>query len=301
MKDRYGRDITNLRISVTQQCNLKCQYCHHEGERDAKEDMMTPDEIAKITSLAAKLGVKKVKITGGEPLLRADITEIIEKIRRINSITEISMTTNGVLLSEKAVKLKKAGLNRVNVSLDTINPVKYNNITGVDALKKVQEGIEKAVSIGLNPVKINMVVLKGINSDEIDTMIKWAQGKQLILQLIELIPLGRLYAQYHDDLKEVEEKLISQATRVVEREMNKRRKYYLKSGVEVEVVRPVHNNEFCAHCTRIRLTSNGFLKPCLMRDDNLQDILTPLRRGADEKDLLEIFKTAVMMREPYYK
>jgi cyclic pyranopterin phosphate synthase len=280
---------------------LKCQYCHHEGERDAKEDMMTPDEIAKITSLAAKLGVKKVKITGGEPLLRADITEIIEKIRRINSITEISMTTNGVLLSEKAVKLKKAGLNRVNVSLDTINPVKYNNITGVDALKKVQEGIEKAVSIGLNPVKINMVVLKGINSDEIDTMIKWAQGKQLILQLIELIPLGRLYAQYHDDLKEVEEKLISQATRVVEREMNKRRKYYLKSGVEVEVVRPVHNNEFCAHCTRIRLTSNGFLKPCLMRDDNLQDILTPLRRGADEKDLLEIFKTAVMMREPYYK
>ncbi len=262
---------------------------------------MTPDEIAKITGLAAKLGIKKVKITGGEPLLRSDIAEIIKKIRQIEDIKEISMTTNGVLLNEKALEMKKAGLNRVNVSLDTINPVKYKNITGVDALKKVQEGIEKAVNVGLNPVKINMVILKDINTDEIETMIEWAQNKHVILQLIELIPLGRLYEQYHDDLKEVERKLRAISTRVVEREMQKRRKYYLKTGVEVEVVRPVHNSEFCANCTRIRLTSNGFLKPCLMRDDNLQDILTPLRRGESEKRLLEIFKNAIMVREPYYK
>ncbi len=301
IKDSYGREITNLRISVTRNCNLRCEYCHHEGEKDNKNNTMTSDEIAKITSLAAKLGVEKVKITGGEPLLRPDITEIIKKIREIKEIKEISMTTNGVLLNVKAAELKKAGLNRVNVSLDTINPVKYKNITGVDALKKVKEGIEKAVKENLTPVKINMVILKDINSNEIETMIEWAQGKHVILQLIELIPLGRLYQQYYYNLKEVENKLLLTSTRVVEREMQKRRKYYLKSGVEVEVVRPNHNSEFCANCTRIRLTSNGYLKPCLMRDDNLQDILTPLRRGESEDQLLELFKKTIRMREPYYK
>ncbi|MEM2907403.1 MAG: radical SAM protein, partial [Candidatus Odinarchaeota archaeon] len=119
--ESFGRDVTNLRISVTQRCNLRCQYCHHEGERDIKKEYMTPDEIAKITSLGAKLGVRKIKITGGEPLLRPDIAEIIRKIKHVKGITEISMTTNGTLLNQKASEIKKAGLDRVNVSLDTVN------------------------------------------------------------------------------------------------------------------------------------------------------------------------------------
>ncbi|MEM2906826.1 MAG: GTP 3',8-cyclase MoaA, partial [Candidatus Odinarchaeota archaeon] len=121
------------------------------------------------------------------------------------------------------------------------------------------------------------------------------------LQIIELIPLGRLYEEYHVDLKNIEEKLQKTSTRIVEREMQKRRKYYLHPNGEVEVVRPVHNSEFCSNCTRLRVTSNGYLKPCLMRDDNLQDILTPLRRGAGEQELLEIFRSAIRLREPYYK
>ncbi|MEM2109198.1 MAG: GTP 3',8-cyclase MoaA [Candidatus Odinarchaeota archaeon] len=301
MKDSFGRDVTNLRISVTQRCNLRCQYCHHEGERDIKKEYMTPDEIAKITSLGAKLGVRKIKITGGEPLLRPDIAEIIRKIKHVKGITEVSMTTNGTLLNQKASEIKKAGLDRVNVSLDTVNYDKYKDITGVDALDKVLKGIERAIQVGLNPVKINMVILKDVNSDEIDSMIKWAQETRVVLQIIELIPLGRLYEEYHVDLKNIEEKLQKTSTRIVEREMQKRRKYYLHPNGEVEVVRPVHNSEFCSNCTRLRVTSNGYLKPCLMRDDNLQDILTPLRRGAGEQELLEIFRSAIRLREPYYK
>lgn len=279
---------------------MECQYCHKEGERGASRDYMTAEEIRKIIWLSASLGFSKVKITGGEPLLRGDISDIVKQIRTIKGITDISMTTNGLLLAQKAEQLKEAGLDRVNVSLDTINRGKYKLITGVDRVTDVLRGIDAAIEAGFNPVKINMVILKDINQDEIKPMIEWSRKKQVILQLIELIPMGRLYEKYHVDLRETERYLEQISLKIIERELHKRKKYILDHNAEVEVVRPVHNTEFCANCTRLRVTSNGFLKPCLMRNDNLQDIITPLRKGATDRQLIEIFKKAVELRRPYY-
>jgi len=302
--DPYGRPVNGIRISVTQKCNLNCFYCHREGENEKVAKEMTPDEIKKIVEIAAKLGIKRVKITGGEPLIRRDITEIIEKISNIKGIRDVSLTTNGVLLAEYAEKLRKAGLKRVNVSLDTLDPQKYQKITGHNYSKQVIEGIIKAVEVGLNPVKINMVVLKGINDMEIWDMINFSAKTNTILQLIEFIPLNApnpSFKKHHMNLDPIEEGLRKRAIKIITRRLHARKKYFLPNGAEVEVVKPFHNTVFCANCTRIRLTSDGKLKPCLMRNDNLVDILTPIRNNADNKKLEELFIKAVNLREPFYK
>ena len=305
IRDPYGRPVTNLRISLTQRCNLNCFYCHREGQtRETRQVEMTADEIAAIVRLAAKLGIRKVKLTGGEPLLRRDIIDIVGEISRVSGIQEVSMTTNGVLLSSMAEELAEAGLNRVNISLDTLNPEKYREITGYPFLDRVLDGVRSAVGAGLNPVKLNMLLLKGVNEDEIWDMVNFSSRMGVILQIIELISApsveNGVFAEYHVDPEPVEERLRQMAVKVKVRRMHHRRKYFLPNGAEVEVVRPMHNTEFCAHCTRIRLTSDGRLKPCLLRNDNLVDILTPLRRGADEEQLKQIFIKAIMLRKPYF-
>jgi cyclic pyranopterin phosphate synthase len=301
IKDLYGRIIDNLRISITQRCNLNCGYCHHEGEKESKRDKMSTSEILKIINLTSQLGINKIKLTGGEPLLREDVFDIIKKIREIKSIKDISLTTNGVLLSEKAFQLKKAGLNRINISLDTITPEKYKIITGTDYLPKVINGIDRALEANLNPVKINMVLLKGLNDDEVVPMIEWSKKKEVILQLIELIPLGRMYRKFHFKLNGIERYLEQNSIKIVNRKLHHRKKYFLNPTGQVEIVKPVHNTNFCANCTRIRLTSDGYLKPCLMRDDNLIDILTPLRKRASDEVLKDRIIQAINLREPYYK
>lgn len=302
--DPYGRPVNGIRMSVTQKCNLNCFYCHREGEKNRKTKEMTPDEIKKIIEIAAKLGIKRVKITGGEPLIRKDITEIIGKISNIKGIKDVSLTTNGVLLAEYAEKLRKAGLKRVNVSLDTLNPQKYKKITKHNYSKQVIEGIVKAVEVGLNPIKINMVVLKGINDMEIWDMINFSAKTNTILQLIEFIPLNASnpsFKKHHINLDPIEGELRKRAIKIITRKLHARKKYFLPNGAEVEVVKPFHNTIFCANCTRIRVTSDGKLKPCLMRNDNLVDILTPIRNNADNKKLEELFIKAVNLREPFYR
>jgi len=265
---------------------------------------MTADEVATIVRVASKLGIRKIKLTGGEPLLREDIIEVVHKISQIEGIQEVSMTTNGILLPSMAEKLTEAGLNRVNISLDTLNPTKYEEITGHPFLDRVLDGIRSAVDAGLNPVKLNMLLLRGVNEDEVWDMVDFASKAGVILQIIELVSApsvgNDVFTRYHVDPKPIEEKLRRMAVRVVVRRMHHRRKYFLPNGAEVEVVRPMHNTEFCANCTRIRLTSDGKLKPCLLRNDNLVDILTPLRRGADEEQLKQIFIKAIMLRKPYF-
>nr|MDO8045714.1 GTP 3',8-cyclase MoaA [Candidatus Baldrarchaeota archaeon] len=302
--DPYGRPVNDIRISITQKCNLNCFYCHREGENEKTAKEMTPNEIKKIVEIAAKLGIKRVKITGGEPLVRKDVTEIIEKISNIKGIVDVSLTTNGVLLAEYAEKLRKAGLKRVNVSLDTLDPQKYQKITGHNYSKRVIEGIIKAVETGLNPVKINMVVLKGINDTEIWDMIDFSAKTNTILQLIEFIPLNTpnlSFQKHHMNLDPIEEELRKRAIKIITRKLHARKKYLLPNGAEVEIVKPFHNTVFCANCTRIRVTSDGKLKPCLMRNDNLVDILTPMRNNANNKKLEELFIKAVNLREPFYK
>lgn len=303
LKDPYGRPLKSIRVSVTQRCNLKCFYCHREGEDPSWKDEMTPNEIQKIISVASSFDIGKVKLTGGEPLIRKDIVEIVEKIHSIPGVKEVSMTTNGTLLSKYAYDLKKAGLARVNVSLDTLIKEKYWQITGVDAFDSVVSGILEARDVGLNPVKVNMVLLKGLNEDEVSRMIDFTKRNKIILQIIEFeYPYeNETYRKYHVSPDIVEELLAKVSERVTIREMHHRKRYHLSGGGEVEVVRPMHNTEFCRYCNRIRLTSNGKLKPCLFRNDNLVDIVGPLRKGATDDELKKLFLEAVKHREPYFK
>jgi len=289
LKDPYNRTVTNLRISLTSRCNLRCIYCHAEGEVNPKEQM-SADEIAELMKVGAQFGIRSVKFTGGEPLLRQDLVEII---RSVPPGVESSLTTNGTLLASKAADLKEAGLARVNVSLDTLRPDRYRQITGKDCLNDALEGINAAILVGLTPVKINMVLLDGINEDELDDFMAFVRGKHdLVLQVIELMEFNE--CRFHGDVDSIERELNERATRVVTRRMHHRKKYCL-DGAEVEVVRPLHNTEFCAFCNRLRVTSDGNLKPCLLRTDNLVDI-----RGKHGKELEDAFREAVSRRRPYF-
>ncbi|MGC8816424.1 MAG: GTP 3',8-cyclase MoaA [Candidatus Hadarchaeum sp.] len=297
--DRYGRSVNGLRVSVTEACNFNCFYCHREGCPESSREMSS-EEVGCIIEIAAGFGVEKVKITGGEPLLRRDIVDIVAASVK-PGIKEVSMTTNGALLSEKAQELAEAGLNRVNISLDTLDAEKFARITHNGSLGKVLDGIDAALEAKLVPIKLNMVLLKGINEDEVDRMIDFAGKRGMILQLIELVDLnGADFREHHLALEEIERSLAARATVVRTRRLMQSRKRYLLPNGEVEVVRPMHNTKFCAHCHRLRLTPDGYLKPCLMRNDNLVDILSHVREG-DLNGARRAFVEAVRRREPFFK
>jgi cyclic pyranopterin phosphate synthase len=290
LKDSYDRPVSNIRISLTPRCNLKCIYCHREGEVKPEKEL-SKEEIAEILRVAAKFGIRSVKFTGGEPLLRKDIIDII---RSVPPGMESSMTTNGTLLAQYAEQLKAAGMKRVNVSLDSINPETYKKITGHDDLDKVLDGIKAALAAGLTPIKINMVVLEGINDHEIDEFLAYIRGnRNLVLQLIELMNFNN--CDHHTKLNGLEDSLAARSKTIITRRMHHRKKYCL-DGAEVEVVRPLHNSEFCKFCNRLRVTSDGKLKPCLLRTDNHIDI-----RGKKGEELEDLFRKAVAEREPFYK
>lgn len=301
MRDRYGRTLTSLRISVTNRCDLNCFYCHKEGCREGDREM-TADEIGEIVRVGSEFGIKKVKLTGGEPLMRDDIVEIVSAVHR-PSIIDVSMTTNGTKLAGKARGLAEAGLDRVNISLDTLDPQLYAKITGVPKLDRVLEGIDATLDAGLRPVKLNMLVLRGINEGEVERVMDYALNRGAILQILELLrtpDTAEIYERFHANLEPFERKLRRRASNIRTRRLMQARKRYLLPEGEVEIVRPMHNSEFCAHCTRLRLTPDGYLKPCLMRNDNLVDVLSPLRAG-DLEGVHKAFAGAVARREPYFK
>jgi len=300
--DNYERPVLNLRVSVTQKCDKHCPYCHREGETDPST-VMTVEEIVRIVRIAISLGISRVKLTGGEPLLRKEIVEIVRGINGVQGLTDLSLTTNGIYLKGLAKDLKAAGLGRVNVSLPTLDPDVYNSLMGGN-LQEALDGVRAAVEAGLHPVKLNMLLLKNVNDGEIEKMIQFAAQTGTILQLIELEPINlskTYYERYHLSLDKIEQKLKKLASETKIRKYMQKRRVYVLPKVNVELIRPIENTEFCANCTRIRVTSDGKLKPCLMRKDNLVDILTPMRNGADDKNLTQIFVEAVKKREPYYK
>ena len=300
--DNCNRPVLNLRISVTQKCDKHCPYCHREGETDPST-VMTVDEVVRIVRIGISLGVNRIKLTGGEPLLRKEIVEIVQGINSLEGLTDLSMTTNGAYMKGLAKDLKKAGLGRVNISLPTLDPKVYSSLMGGN-LQDALDGVKAAVEAGMQPVKLNMLVLKNVNDGELDRMIEFAAQTRTILQLIELEPINlskKYYNLYHLSLDEIEQKLETLASETKVRKYMQKRRVYVLPEAKVEVIRPIENTEFCANCTRIRVTSDGKLKPCLMRKDNLVDILAPMRSGADDKKLTEIFVEAVKKREPYYK
>ncbi len=294
--DRFGRPLRSLRISITSKCNLDCLYCHQEGIPKKDNGKLSVEEIDRIVGICADYGVKRVKVTGGEPLLRKDVCDVFDVISSTKGIKDVSMTTNGIFLEKYAQGLKDAGLDRVNVSLDSIRPEVFSKVTTGD-LDRVIRGIKTAIDVNLNPVKLNMVAMRGINTDEIRDMIKFASETGAILQLIGLMEneySKEFFDKYFYDLKPLEEEFEREASDVYVRKfMQGRTKYILDRGTEVEVVFPMHNTNFCANCTRMRITSDGKFKPCLMRQDNQLDFLTPMRDGASDSDLVEIFKDAI--------
>ncbi|MDW7732047.1 MAG: GTP 3',8-cyclase MoaA [Methanolobus sp.] len=293
LTDSFGRTVRSLRMSITNRCNLNCIYCHNEGDPGSVMEMSV-ETIVNIVRAAADLGVDRLKISGGEPLLRKDLEDILAALPPLK---DVSLTTNAILLKERARSLKEAGLDRVNVSLDTLDPEKFRTITNCkkDILGKVLDGIEEAVRVGLTPVKINMVLLKDLNETEIEDMLVFTKqfNGDVILQLIELMDFKDV-ADLHVNADDVENALLTRATDVKVRQMHHRKKYII-NGAEVEFVRPVDNTEFCANCNRLRVTADGKLKPCLLVNENLVDV-----SGAGPEELPDLLKLAVSRRVPFY-
>ncbi|HJH32140.1 MAG TPA: GTP 3',8-cyclase MoaA [Methanosarcinaceae archaeon] len=292
LTDPFGRTVTSLRISITNRCNYDCIYCHHEGDTDSKGEIPV-ETISNIVHAASGMGVDKVKFSGGEPFMRKDFEDILSSLPKLR---DVSATTNGTFLKGRAQDLKDAGLDRVNISLDSLDPQMYRFITNSNsnALNIVLDGIHNAVDAGLTPVKLNMVLLKGINDNEIYEMLDFTRtyNGQVILQLIELMDFNDV-SRYQIDVNSVEKDLRSHADEIRVRTMHRRKKYII-DGAEVELVRPVDNSEFCANCNRLRVTADGKLKGCLLVNDDLIDV-----SSTPPEDMPGMLKLAVSRRVPY--
>jgi cyclic pyranopterin phosphate synthase len=275
-----------------------------EGEDKPKGDFsneMSVDEITRIVRIATTLGVSRVKLTGGEPLMREDIADIVKGISVLLGLSDLSMTTNGTMLASLAEELHASGLKRVNVTLPTLNEGLYERLTG-GKVKPVEDGVRAAVKAGFSPVKLNMLVLKDLNDNDVPAMISFARETGAVLQLIELERLNitdTYYSRHHKPLDEFENALKQTAVEVETRQYMQNRRIYRLPDVRVEVIHPTENAEFCMHCTRLRVTSDGKLKPCLMTNNDLIDILTPMRKGTSDKEMMELFKQANQARQPY--
>ncbi len=297
LSDAFGREVTDIRFSVTKRCNFGCVYCHDEGlgpigrPRDPHDEEVSPIEVDRIVRVAREFGIRSVKFTGGEPLVRPDLEAIVD--RTVRQIPDVSLTTNGSMLADRAEGLRAAGVKRVNVSVDSIRPEEFRSIRG-GSLAPVLKGIREALRVGLKPVKLNMVVFRS-TIDRLGEMIDYvADSDGLKLQLIQFMPELVQHREWMVDIGSVRAWLEAHSERVILREMHHRR-IYLFRGAEVELVDPVGNAEFCANCHRIRVTHRGELKGCLNRADDL--IPT---RGLDDAELRNAFRTVVARRVPYY-
>ncbi len=305
MKDAFGREISYLRIAVTDRCNLRCIYCMPEEGVEFKPhaDILSYEEIEKLVRAAVPLGISKIRLTGGEPLVRKGLAGFISRLKGIPGIEEIALTTNGILLPRLAPALKEAGLDRVNISLDSLNPERYAEITRGGDLGKVIHGINLALDLGLKPVKLNVVVVRGFNDDEVQDFVALAKEKEVHVRFIEFMSIGasrtwknRGYVNSSELLGKLslkDELLTTMSEEEVSVIGNGPAKYFkIKDGLgTIGFISPV-SNHFCAECNRMRLTADGKLRPCLL-SDRYVDIKTALRSGVDHKGLQDLFRRAV--------
>lgn len=290
MIDSYGRNINYLRISVTDLCNLRCRYCMPEkGITKAHHDeILRLEEIYELAKTFVSLGVNKIRITGGEPLIRKGILNLIDNIGKLEGVNDFAITTNGIFLKKYAKDLKNAGLKRVNISLDTLDEKKYYDITKGGCLKEVLEGIEEAKKVGLTPIKLNTVLVGGFNENEIESFVNLTKDEEIDVRFIELMPIGQakdwsldkfisnnMVLEKAKDLKEILKEDISSPA-----------KYYKLPGAKgkVGLINPI-SCKFCSNCNRVRLTADGKVKPCLHSNDEI-DLKKPLRNGEDIKQII---------------
>jgi cyclic pyranopterin phosphate synthase len=299
LSDSFQRPINYLRISVTDRCNLRCVYCMPFGGVSllAHEDILRYEEIHTIARAAAEMGIDKIRLTGGEPLVRAGLPELVGMLAAIGTINDISLTTNGTLLAKYAAELKSAGLNRVNISLDTLKPERFQAITRSDAeLADVLEGIEVAGRVGLEPVKLNMVVVPGVNDDEVLDFAAKTIDEEWHVRFIELMPLnGDTKAPQFvaaSEMKKGIEKL-GKLEPCLPSAGNGPAKYFRLPNARgtIGFITPV-SEHFCFNCNRLRLTADGKLRPCLLSDYEV-DLKGPLRGGADAEGLKKLIELAV--------
>lgn len=305
--DTYHRRIDYMRISITDRCDLSCVYCTEQAVPClAHEEILRYEEIQRIVQAAARLGVKGLRITGGEPLVKSNISKLIELLVQVEGIDDITLTTNGTLLGKYAEELKAAGLKRVNISLDTFKADIFKEITGSDKLKDVLNGIEAAEKAGLTPVKINTVVVRGINDGEILDFARMTASEGWNVRFIELMPLvnpgnkgnkmvsvREIMAAIEGSLGELEPCLTTSGRGPA--------KYYKLPGAEgtIGFIGPV-TECFCATCNRFRITADGRLRPCLLEDDEI-DIKGPLRNGAGIDELEELMKQAAALKRKKHR
>lgn len=297
LSDSFQRPINYLRISVTDRCNLRCIYCMPaEGiSRLPHNEVLDYEEILAVAQAAASLGINKLRLTGGEPLARAELIHLVQMLSRIEGIDDIALTTNGVLLREYAIPLKKAGLKRVNVSLDTLQRERFKRNARRDRLGDVIDGIAAAEEAGLEPVKLNMVVIRGINDDEVLDFARRTIEKGWHVRFIELMPFTSGASLQFIPTKEVKERLSSLGILepIPSSQGNGPAKYYRFPGAKgtVGFISPL-SEHFCFNCNRLRLTVDGKLRPCLLSDKEV-DLKTPLRCGASLEELRVLIQQAV--------
>lgn len=308
MKDSLGRNINYLRISVTDRCNLRCRYCMPEEGIEKKDhiEMLTLEEIFELVKVCADMGTDKIRITGGEPLVRKGLAGLIKKITALGSIKDIALTTNGVLLKKNAEELKESGLKRINISLDTMDEKKYEYITRGGNIKDVMEGIDAAFKVGLVPIKINTVLSKNFNENEIEEFIKLTLKDGVDVRFIELMPFGQAsgFASNHYLPNTVVLERFTELEPVEAADKSSTAKYYKLPGAKgrVGLINPI-SDRFCDRCNRIRLTADGKLKPCLHSDKEI-DIRGILRNSKQENKyaaLQEAVEEAINAKPRHHK
>ena len=300
--DPFNRKITYLRVSVTDHCNYRCHYCRDEDHQThtKKAQVLTFEEIARIVRLFAELGVTKVRLTGGEPLLRKDILDLTRMLGEIPGLSDIPLSTNAHLLPAMALKLKNHGINRANISIDSLIPERFKEITRDGDLETVINGIDAAISVGMKPIKLNMVVMKGTNDDEIESMIEFAINRGLDLRFIETMPIGlagieavdrhlsekdildRVYSAYGDRLISQDSKQTDGPAKTLKIE---------GTHTSIGTISAVSNN-FCSSCNRVRLTAKGELILCLGQKDSVS-LRDAIRSGMEDQEVKQLILNAI--------
>lgn len=302
--DRYGRQVTNLRISVTDRCNFRCRYCMPERGviwLDRRE-ILTYEEIHRLVNIFARLGVTKIRLTGGEPLMRRELHVLVEKINRVPGIHDIALTTNGYFLARHALTLVKAGLKRINVSMDSIDPAVFAAMVRRDYLQNVWEGLAVVESLPIRPIKINVVLIRGVNDHEIPLFARLARTRPFVVRFIEFMPIGADDGWSIDNVvptSEVIERINASGFRLVPVEYHGDQpadRYKFEDGLgEVGFISSV-SEPFCSHCNRVRITSDGKLRTCLFSLHET-DLRSLLRDGATDDEIAEIVVKAVWNKE----
>lgn len=308
LRDSYNRPIRDLRVSLTDRCNFRCFYCLPHGEPPIapKEQMLSYEEIDYVCEIFVSLGIEKLRLTGGEPMLRRDIETIIRKLTRLKSsgLRDLALTTNGYYLPERAQSLKDAGLDRVTISLDSLKRDVFKRMTGVDVLDKVLAGIEAAKKAGLEPIKINAVIVRGHNEDEVADFAAFAREYDVKMRFIEFMPLDSGHEWSRDDVvsgKEIRERINERFPLVrveIARGSDTSSRYRFADGApgEIGIIAPV-TEPFCGACSRIRLTADGQIRTCLFStvEHSLRDVV---RSGASREEIIDYIHSVIMKKEP---